>query len=41
MLFFMHGDSWGQYGPTCDNREKLTNFCDGYREYSTGKVLEI
>ena len=40
-LFFMHGDSWGQYGADCDDRDKLKNFCYGYRHIDTGKFLEI
>lgn len=40
-LFFMHGDSWGQYGPKSDHRDKLKNFCNGYIDYETGKFLTI
>ena len=32
MLFFMHGDAWGQFGPQCDDRQHLDKFCSGYRE---------
>ena len=32
-VFFMHTDSWGQYGsgPGQDDRQALTTFCNGYR----------
>jgi len=40
-LFFMHGDSWGQYSPQCDDREKLKNFCYGYRNVESGDFLKI
>jgi hypothetical protein len=30
-LFFMHGDNWGQYGPSTDHRPKLDKFLEGYR----------
>jgi hypothetical protein len=36
--FFMHGDSWGQYGPRCDDRPKLNAFCSGYRNAIDGKI---
>lgn len=29
--FFMHNDSWGQYGPQTDDRPKLNAFKYGYR----------
>lgn len=28
--FFMHSDSWGQYGPATDDRPKLDSFINGY-----------
>ena len=31
-IFFMHSDSWGQYGPSSDDRPKLEAFINGYRE---------
>jgi hypothetical protein len=31
-LFFMHSDSWGQYGPETDERPKLNEFLQGYTE---------
>jgi len=34
-VFFMHTDSWGQYGPHCDDRQKLVNFLNGYVHYDT------
>lgn len=40
-LFFMHCDSWGQFGPQSDDRSKLKNFCYGYRDCDTGKFLEF
>ncbi len=40
-LFFMHCDSWGQFSPECDDRDKLKKFCYGYRDVDTGKFLEI
>lgn len=40
-LFFMHSDSWGQCGPKADDREKLKNFCNGYRDFESGKFLVI
>ena len=40
-LFFMHGDSWGQYGPQSDDRDKLRAFCYGYRDVDTGNYLDI
>lgn len=30
--FFMHSDSWGQYGPESDDRPKLEKFLAGYRK---------
>lgn len=30
-LFFMHGDNWGQYGISTDDRPKLNAFLHGYR----------
>jgi hypothetical protein len=38
-LFFMHGDSWGQYGT--DHCSKLKKFCDGYSDVETGEFLKI
>ena len=40
-LFFMHCDSWGQFGPKTDHRSKLKNFCYGYRDCDTGKFLVV
>jgi len=28
----MHGDNWGQYGPSTDDRAELTKFLEGYEE---------
>ena len=30
MGYFQHSDSWGQYGPTTDDRPKLFRFINGY-----------
>ena len=30
LVFFMHADNWGQYGPQSDDRQKLKYFCAGY-----------
>ena len=30
--FFMHGDNWGQYGPSTDDTAELTKFLEGYEE---------
>ena len=40
-MFFMHTDSWGQYGSHCDDRDKLRNFCEGYRNIESGEFLKI
>ena len=29
--FFMHSDSWGQYGPECDDRPQLNAFIEGFK----------
>ena len=34
LSFFMHGDSWGQYGVTTDERPNLELFLNGYNEIS-------
>jgi len=31
-LFFMHSDSWGQYGKNSDDRPKLEAFISGYTQ---------
>lgn len=38
-IFFMHGDSWGQYGPQSDDRPKLAAFCTGYKNITDGKMF--
>jgi hypothetical protein len=38
-IFFMHGDSWGQYGPQADDRHKLSAFCTGYKNITDGKMF--
>ena len=30
--FFMHSDSWGQYGVETDDRPKLAKFLEGYKK---------
>ena len=40
-IFFMHTEAWGQYGPHCDDRDKLKKFCNGYLNLESGKFLEI
>jgi hypothetical protein len=37
-LFFMHGDSWGQFGPQCDDRPKLNKFCTGFIDIDTREM---
>ena len=39
--FFMHSDSWGQYGIQCDDRPKLIAFCTGYINITDGKPLNL
>ena len=38
--FFMHSDSWGQYGPQTNDQTKLIPFLNGYRHFETGKYFE-
>ena len=38
---FMHGDSWGQYGPQSDDRGKLNAFCTGYVNVADGKLFSL
>jgi hypothetical protein len=40
-LFFMHGDSWGQYGPKIDNRDRLEAFCTGYKNIANGQMFVL
>jgi hypothetical protein len=40
-VFFMHTDSWGQYGPQCDDRQKLVKFLTGYTHVSTGHPFRL
>jgi hypothetical protein len=38
--FFMHSDSWGQYGPQSNDQPKLVEFLNGYRHFETGKFFD-
>jgi len=40
-VFFMHGDSWGQYGSNTDDRQKLNSFCSGYRNIKDGQMFVL
>ena len=40
-FFFMHTDAWGQYGPQCDDTEKLKKFLEGYVHLETGKEFSF
>jgi hypothetical protein len=39
-LYFMHGDSWGQFGPQCDDRPKLNKFCQGFTDVDTNQLYQ-
>jgi hypothetical protein len=39
-LFFMHSDSWGQYGAGSDDRPALEAFLRGYREIETHVMVK-